>query len=144
MQLALLLQESLRHEFAVDRTHVVVGLVAAAATFLCVLLHYEAMSFASSFVRKLRVARRMRVFLLVQAMLVAHVIEVWIFALTYWVLEGYPALGVIEGAFDEGALDLVYFSVVNFTTVGFGDLVPVGAIRILAGTEAAGHVTCSW
>ena len=69
-------------------------------------------------------------------MMVAHVIEVWIFALCYWFLESWPQLGGFAGTFDEGALDLVYFSATVFTTLGFGDIVPTGPMRILVGTEA--------
>ena len=36
----------------------------------------------------------------------------------------------IDGTFEEGALDFIYFSVVNYTTLGFGDLIPRGPIRI--------------
>ena len=42
-------------------------------------------------------------------------------------------------------LDAVYMSAVTFTTVGFGDLAPVGPIRFLAGTLAlTGFVLITW
>jgi len=34
-----------------------------------------------------------------------------------------------------GLLDAVYFSSMTYSTVGFGDVVPVGPIRLVAGTE---------
>jgi len=116
--------------------HVVVGLVAGLVTLLCVFVHYEAMSMTSLALWRQRLPRRMRVLVLVLAMLIAHVIEVWVFALAYIVSGLYPNLGSIRGEIDEGALDLVYFSVICFTTIGFGDLYPIGALKILAGTEA--------
>lgn len=40
---------------------------------------------------------------------------------------------------------MVYFSVVVYTTLGLGDLVPEGAIRFLTGTEAlTGSVLITW
>ena len=37
---------------------------------------------------------------------------------------------------DNDLLDCVYLSATTFATVGFGDLVPVGPVRLLTGTEA--------
>lgn len=129
---------SLLHDQAlrISSSHVIVGVVSALITLACALVHYEVMNFTSKWLATGPLKRRRRVFVLVLAMLVAHVIEVWIFALGYLQLDRYPELGTLVGAFDEGALDFVYFSVVCFTTIGFGDLVPTGPLRILAGTEA--------
>ena len=45
----------------------------------------------------------------------------------------------------SGLLDFVYFSATVYTTLGFGDLVPTGAVRFLAGTEAVtGFLLISW
>lgn len=120
----------------VHAEHLIVGLVAGVVTLLCVFVHYEAMSFTSLALWRQRLPRRMRVLVLMLAMLVAHVVEVWIFALAFIVSGLFPRLGAIMGEIDEGALDMVYFSVVCFTTIGFGELYPVGALKILAGTEA--------
>jgi hypothetical protein len=42
----------------------------------------------------------------------------------------------VIGAHPLGFLDAVYTATMSYTTVGFGDVVPVGAIRFLAGTCA--------
>jgi hypothetical protein len=42
-------------------------------------------------------------------------------------------------------IDCIYFSASVFTTVGFGDIVPVGAIRTMVGTEGvAGLTLITW
>ena len=39
----------------------------------------------------------------------------------------------------------MYFSIVNYTSLGYGDLVPVGSLRILCGVEAlTGLVLIDW
>jgi hypothetical protein len=44
-----------------------------------------------------------------------------------------------------GLFDSVYFSAVCFTTLRLGDVVPVGAIRFMAGTQAVcGFVLITW
>ncbi|NIY77388.1 two pore domain potassium channel family protein [Thalassospira sp. HF15] len=42
---------------------------------------------------------------------------------------------VLQGN-DSGYLDAVYFSIVTFTTLGYGDFQPVSHLRILAAAEA--------
>ena len=44
-----------------------------------------------------------------------------------------------------GVLDAVYLSATTYTTLGFGDLAPVGPIRFTAGTMAlTGFVLITW
>ena len=110
--------------------------VSAALTVVCVLFHNEVMNWFSRLLPRIRVHPRLRIVLLILVMLAAHVVEVWFFGLTYWTLDRWPSLGHLPGPFDEGALDFIYFSVVTYTTLGFGDIIPSGAVRILTGTEA--------
>ena len=135
-ELAINAPELGRRAFGVSSPQLLVGGIAASLSLLCVVFHYEVMSWTSRFVPRLRLAPRGRIVLIILTMLLAHVIEVWAFGLTYWSMDANPSLGSLEGTFDEGALDFVYFSVVCFTTLGFGDILPVGAVRVLVGTEA--------
>jgi len=59
-------------------------------------------------------------------LLAAHSIGVWMWALTYLMVDAFNAL--------EPAL---YFSVVSFTTLGFGDITLPIQWRILSGLSAA-------
>ena len=136
MILLALAQDLSRREFVITAPQVTVGLVSAAVTVLCVLFHYEVMNWTSRLLPRIRVHPRLRIVVLILFMLSAHVVEVWFFGLTYWGLDYWPSLGHLPGTFDEGAIDFIYFSVVTYTTLGFGDIVPSGAVRILTGTEA--------
>lgn len=53
------------------------------------------------------------------ALMVAHTLEVFVWALGY----------AIVGAAPEGS-DLLYFAFVNYTTLGYGDITPVQAWRL--------------
>lgn len=128
--------QSSRQTFTLSSEQAIVGAAAALLTFACVLFHYEVMSLASRYLPRVSMTRRSRVGVLILIMIAAHVVEVWMFALTYWYMDRWPELGQLVGEFDEGAFDFVYYSVTVFTTIGFGDIVPKGAIRILTGTEA--------
>ncbi len=136
LSLTALAAQTARRDFEIRGPQVLTGLAAAALVVLCVLFHYEVMSLTSRHLWRLRLPRRPRIVALILALVLAHAVEVWFFGLAYWWLDRWPALGHLEGRFAEGALDFVYFSVVTYTTVGFGDILPQGAIRIVAGTEA--------
>ncbi len=137
--------ETTRRGFDVSGPQLLVGGISALLALICVLVHYEVMSWSSHLLPRLGLARRARIVAVILAMLTAHVIEVWIYGLTYWLLEGWPSLGRIEGSFDEGALDFIYFSVTSYTTLGLGDMIPTGAIRILCGSEVlVGFTLITW
>lgn len=125
-----------RQTFDVTGPHLVMAAISAVAVVVSVLIHYEAMSFAIRVVPRMSRSRRTRIVALILVMLVAHVVEIWLFGFLYWLLHAWPELGAITGSFSEGALDYVYFSVITFTTVGYGDYLPQGPVTILCGTEA--------
>jgi hypothetical protein len=60
-------------------------------------------------------------------------------------LLGVEGSGHVVGMEGPNLLDAVYLSAVTYTTVGFGDMVPVGALRFVTGTEAlTGLVLVTW
>ncbi len=126
---------------------VAVVLLTGLTLLACVLLHYEAFAWLTRRLGRMHShVRRRRILLLMFALVALHVAEIWLFGAAYFVLgNGKVAeLGsTVSSA--AGLLDLVYFSATVYTTLGFGDLVPTGAIRFLTGTEAvAGFLLISW
>lgn len=124
---------------------VVVGATAVAVT-LCVLMHYEGLVLVFRGLCRLH-ARHQRVKILytIMAVLALHVLEVWIFGVAYWLLLKWPDAGWMAGPGAIGLFDTVYLSAMTFTTVGYGDVAPLGPIRFLAGTEAlTGLVLITW
>jgi len=74
-----------------------------------------------------------------------HIAEIWIFGLTVWVLLMFTNTGSVAGSVSGSLLDAVYLSANTYTTVGFGDLAPVGPIRLVGGTMAlTGLVLITW
>jgi uncharacterized membrane protein len=54
-------------------------------------------------------------------------------------------LGNLTGNFAGELADCVYFSITTYTSLGFGDVEPSGAIRFVAGIEAlVGLVLITW
>lgn len=115
-----------------------------AAVSLCVLAHYEGLVFTSRRLASLSGPHRVKVLYAIASVLALHVVEIWLFGLMTWVLLHWPEFGSL-GPTAQHLFDVIYFSAVTFTTVGYGDLAPVGPIRFLSGTEAlTGFVLLTW
>jgi len=81
----------------------------------------------------------------VLGVLVAHAAQVWIFASAYYFMHKADGWGTLAGNFSGQFIDCVYFSFTTFTTLGYGDIEPLGALRYLTGIEAlAGLVLITW
>ncbi len=112
---------------------------------MAVVVHYEFLLRLNLLMPKLKRWHRSRVIFGVLGALVAHAVEVWIFALSYFLMIRAKTWGTLTGRFDGSLLDCVYFSFTTFTTIGFGDIEPVGSLRYLTGLEAlTGLVLITW
>lgn len=128
--------------------------VAAAAlvtTVVAALIHYKGMlALGEHFSRlghigKGEPLRQRTVLKVVAALFVLHVVEIALFGGVYWGLMLLDRTGGIEGTEHFGPMEALYFSAVSFTTVGFGGLKPIGAIRFVAGAEALiGFMLITW
>lgn len=112
---------------------------------IVVAFHYEALRSTGVLFRKLHVFRQFRLGLGVLVALLAHSAEVAIFALAYFYMHHSPEFGSLQGGFDGSFLDSLYFSYTVYTTVGFGDIFPIGPLRFLTGIESlTGLVLITW
>ncbi|MDB5982237.1 MAG: hypothetical protein JWQ69_3252 [Pseudomonas sp.] len=110
-----------------------------------VIIHYESLLRLNLLMPKLHIWHRFRMVFGVMGALVAHAIEVWIFALGYYLMNKSGDLGNLAGNFDGSYMDSVYFSFTTFTTIGFGDITPSGPLKFLTGLEAlTGLVLITW
>ena len=112
---------------------------------LVVLIHYEGLVWLSRRLARHTPHGRRKVMYGVFVVLGIHALEIGLFGAAMWLLLEVPGTGHILGLEHAGFLDAVYLSSATFTTVGFGDVSPAGAIRFLAGTEAlAGFTLITW
>jgi len=112
---------------------------------IAVLLHYEALYRLALLLPKLRIPPRFRVLVGVAGAFMAHVAEVWIFAVGYLLMLKWDAGSKLGGNFDGSLLDCSYFSFTNYTSLGFGDIEPFGHVRFLAGLEGlTGLILIAW
>ena len=72
--------------------------------------------------------------LTVLALLLAHTVEVWTWAIAYYVLG---AVGAFE--------DALYFSIVTFSTLGYGDIILAPEWRLFGSLEGInGFLLIGW
>lgn len=125
--------------------YVEVTIVTAVIVIACVVLHYEALTWLGRSLKRSSEVPRQRILVLIFAILAMHVVEIWIFGGGYFWMIADPDRGSLVAAYPIKLLDCVYFSAVCFTTLGLGDIVPVGAIRFMSGTQAVcGFVLIAW
>lgn len=111
-----------------------------------VLLHYEGLALLLRWLSlRHESQRRRKVLYGIWGVLALHIFEIWLFGLAFWGLSWIPGAGSVAGAHPLQLFDAVYLAAMSYTTVGFGDVAPVGPIRFLAGTVAVtGLVLITW
>ena len=125
--------------------NMLVVLLTALAVALSVLVHYEGLDWLSARLQASHTRQRRKVLYGIYAVIAIHVVEIWLFGVTYWVILMVPAAGTLQGLGERSLFDAVYFSAVSFTTVGSANVAPLGPVRFLAGTEAlTGFILITW
>ena len=112
--------------------------------FICVMIHYECLYRFTLLIPRLKIRHRLIIPLSVLTAFVAHSLEVWVFALGYYWING-TSFGYLEGNHDGSLLDSVYFSFTTYSTLGFGDIEPHGVLRYMTGIESlTGLLLITW
>ncbi|MDX1678476.1 potassium channel family protein [Arsukibacterium sp.] len=112
---------------------------------LVVIIHYEFLYRLTRYIPTLNMKHRYRIVVGVFGALIAHAIEIWVFALAYYLMHRADGWGELSGNSDGSLMDCVYFSFTVYSTVGFGDIAPLGELRYLTGIESlTGLVLITW
>lgn len=112
---------------------------------IAVIVHYEVLYRITLNMPKMTIKHRYRIVFGVFGALVAHALEIWIFATAYYAMNHADGWGHLSGNFDGSIMDCGYFSFTVFTTLGFGDIEPIGDLRYLTGIESlTGLVLITW
>ena len=110
-----------------------------------VLIHYEVLRQLSLLIPGLKIKPKLRVLAGVFGAFCGHVLEIWVFGIVYHYLHHHQDFGLLQGNHDGSLMDSVYFSFSSYTSLGFGDIEPIGDLRFLAGLEAlVGLMLITW
>lgn len=112
-------------------------------TFACIFLiavttviHYEVLRSLNSGLGALSIPNRSKLIVVIFAAFLAHAVEIGMYGLSIFVLVKYLGAGLLQGSAGFSLMSCFYFSAETYTSLGFGDLTPVGDIRLVAGVEA--------
>ncbi|MBI3545541.1 MAG: two pore domain potassium channel family protein [Gammaproteobacteria bacterium] len=116
---------------------------------LTVLIHYETLRITTTLILpRLTMPARQRLLVVMLAVFIAHLIEIWLYAGGYYLLAqdfGLGLLGEFGGNIGRHFSDYLYFSTVTYTSLGLGDVYPLGDLRLIAGFESlTGLLMIAW
>ena len=102
---------------------------------LTTLTHFEVLRGLSAVLPGLRVAARTKVVVVIFAEFAAHGVQIFLYGTALYLLIHLANLGSLAGG-SSLLSQCLYFSAETFTSLGYGDVVPTGPLRLLAGSEA--------
>lgn len=119
------------------------------------LVYYEVLRFTWARLPRLHVRPRLRIIVVVIAIFAGHTAIVWLYGLVYWLLPKMHLIGelveyagsapALGGVHDGSFASALYFSAATYSSLGFGDIIPGGSLRILSAVEVLnGLVLIGW
>jgi hypothetical protein len=129
-----------------DKYHLITTFVTMLVVILAVLSHYEGLRYFTKWMANNRLKPRARIVIMIYGLLILHSLEIWLFGIAYWGLSYDTGYGQLTGETEINALvDYVYFSSTVYSTLGFGDVIPAGPIRLIVGIESvSGLLLITW
>jgi len=103
---------------------------------LTTLLHYETFRLLSLWLPRVQMPSRPKLLVVMAAAFVAHALEIFMYGVVLYVLVAFVSEGVLKGTVAFTFMNCLYFSAETYTSLGFGEIVPVGPVRLLVGVEA--------
>lgn len=102
---------------------------------ITVFFHYEGLRFLWRYAQSIRGHERYKPLTIVFGILALHVVEMALYGGAFWLGDVPLDIGDFVGH-EVNLRDYIYFSAETYTTLGFGDIYPVGDLRLIASVEA--------
>lgn len=113
----------------------IISIICLALVALTTLIHYEVLSLINARLPATRIPTRAKLLVAVYAAFAAHALEITVYGMVLFILVRDFSLGGFSGSQVPSFTLCMYFSAETFTSLGFGDVIPLGPIRLLAGAE---------
>ncbi len=113
----------------------IVAAVSIGLVLASIMVFYEILRLVWVLREKLAHRPRLLIHCMVLSVFAGHTICVWMYGLAYWVLSNKLGFGNLTGVIEDHWMHYVYFSATTYSSLGFGDIEPTEAMRLLAGVE---------
>jgi ion channel len=115
---------------------IAVGAMLFVLVVLTTVIHYEALGMLSRTLPRLGIAARAKLVVVILATFGAHALQILLYGAAIYALADLLGDGALGPSAHPAFLLCLYFSAETFTSLGYGDIVPGGTLRLLAGGEA--------
>ncbi len=120
-------------------------LITALLVVLSTFTHYEVLRLLSVYVPRITIRPRARLLAVIIGTFFGHMLEITFYALAYYFLKDHFDVGYFGGHFADTFSSYLYFSAETYTTIGLGDIYPLGSLRMITGIEAlSGLLLIGW
>lgn len=120
-------------------------MLSLALVVLTFVFHFHVLLRLGSLAPKIKFNTHLQVLMIVLVLFLAHLVEIGFYALIYSWSVSVLQLGEFQGAAATDAMSYIYYSGVIYTTLGLGDIQPVGHVRFITITEAlSGFLLITW
>lgn len=99
-------------------------------------LHDMVLAGLSTVLPRTKCSPRLRLLGVMLGLFGAHMLEIGFYGLAVFTLIHGLQVGSLGGSVPASLASCLYFSAETFSSLGYGDLVPQGPLRLLAGVEA--------
>ena len=123
----------------------IASILAVLLVILSTFTHYEMLRLLSAYVPRIRIRPRARLLAVLLGTFFGHLLEITFYALAYYSLKDHYDLGNFGGKFADNFSSYLYFSAETYTTIGLGDISPLGPLRLITDIEALnGQLLIGW
>ena len=120
-----------------------VNIVSTGLVVLTVAMHLFLLRGLTAVIPRITFLKHLRMGYVILGAIVGHLAEIWVFSVAIRWLALSEKYGRLEGA--GGYITAFYYSAVTYTCLGYGDVVPTGALRLFAAVESlTGVVLLAW
>ncbi len=114
---------------------IICALISVLMVMITVTMHYEIKRFIWNILPRLKKRPRLMMNFIILTLMTGHTISIWMYGITYWLLDTHLGIHGLGGQHDNSFISYVYFSAATYSSLGFGDIFPLGALRMLMTVE---------
>lgn len=115
---------------------ILVALMCISLLVSTTLIHYEVLHHMTVRLPTLRVPPRTKLIAVIFSAFLAHGAEIILYGLVIYAIIHFADVGTLRGPGGSSFSNCLYLSAETYSSLGFGDVVPLGPIRLVAGMEA--------